>query len=301
MLHKLTYGIAAVLAAALVCAPTSAREQKERLLYDVMFGGLHIADVVVSLDQSPTSFDSTLEMRTRGVAEAFSDFRANIKSTGAFADAHKTGVAPSSYARTWMSEKIATEMTMTFDPTTGLAQTSAEKIYNPATGEPVPENELPWNNKRQKIKPVPENLRVGVLDPVTAFVAARHHILIDGKKEVRVPVYDGRRRYDIVSTRGEAKNYTIRGKEQMLIPVVSKLEPVFGFDAEQEENMRQSESKTLFTTDARAVPVQVVISTDLFSSVMNLVSDCSADPTPCNAVASNETGPAPAQQQGQAP
>ena len=42
----------AVVLALSFSAPSLAREQKEKLLYDVMFGGLHIADVVVSLDQS---------------------------------------------------------------------------------------------------------------------------------------------------------------------------------------------------------------------------------------------------------
>ncbi|MBL8630627.1 MAG: DUF3108 domain-containing protein [Rhodospirillaceae bacterium] len=289
------FGVAALLALVVgVCSPAQGREQKERLLYDVMFGGLHIADVVVSLDQSKVTFDSRLEMRTRGVAEAFQDFRADVKSTGAF-NADLGGVIPATYSRSWRSPEIATEMTMTYDAATGAPNQLAERVFNPVTGEAVPEDKLPWNTKRKPVPPVPEKLRIGALDPVTAFIASRHQIMESGKTEVRVPIYDGRRRYDIISTKGEAKTYTIRGKEHMLVPVQARLEPVFGFEEETEERMREAETKILFSTDARFVPVQVILSTNLFSSVMNLVAECNEDPTPCNSVGPSE------QQLGAAP
>jgi hypothetical protein len=275
--------IAALTLAVGFSAPTFAREQKEKLLYDVMFGGLHIADVVVSLDQSQATFDSRVEMRTRGVAEAFREFQADVKSSGEV-KTDKSGVSPTLHSRSWRSADIATEMTMTYDAATATSTQTTERIYNPSTGEAIPETKLPWNNKREKILPVPEKLRVGAVDPVTAFIAARYQIMESGKSEVRVPIYDGRRRYDIISTKGDSKTYNIRGKEHKLVAVVARLEPIFGFDDDAEERMRDAETKILFSTDDRFVPVQVVLSTTMFSSVMNLVAECNADPTPCNGV-----------------
>ena len=258
-------------------AGAEASDQKERLLFDVMFGGLHVADVVVSLDQSTTAYQSRLEMRTRGMLELFQDFRADMKSEGTIA----TEATPKLFSRAWSSPDVASDMVMTFDPVSGLSQ-SEERYFNPTTGAALKAEDMPWNTKRKPIMPVPENLRSGAIDPMTAFLAARRQIFVSGQREARVPVYDGRRRYDIVSTAGKPRTYTIKDQPRELIPIISRVEPVFGFDAEAEDRMRESKGTTLFTTDERAMPVQITLTNDIFSSVMNLVAECTTDPDPCD-------------------
>lgn len=260
-----------------LAANTSAAEQKERLLFDVMFGGLHVADVVVSLDQSPTAYQSRLEMRTRGVLEFFQDFRADMKSEGTIA----AEATPKLFSRAWSSPEVASDMVMKFDAVSGLSQ-SEERYYNPSTGAALKAEDMPWNSKRKPIMPVPENLRSGAIDPMTAFLAARRQIFTSGQREARVPIYDGRRRYDIVSTAGKPRTYTIKDQPRELIPVTSRVEPVFGFDAKAEDRMRESKGTTLFTADARSMPVQIILANDMFSSVMNLVAECTTDPAPCD-------------------
>ncbi|GEM_PF-2857532 len=271
----LTVGLAAL-------SPVQARNQKERLLFDVMFGGLHVADVFVSMDQTPESYQSRLEMRTRGVAELFQDFRADMKSEGGFVvTSARPLTVPSLYTRAWTSPKMASEMTMRFDSLTGLSQ-SEERLFNPQTGAVMQPEDMPWNNRRKPIPAVPDNLRAGAIDPIAAFIVARRQVLDFGKSEVRIPIYDGRRRYDIISKVGKSRSYTIKDQTRELTPITSRVEPVFGFEPDSEDRMRESTGTTLFTSDERFVPVQIILANDMFSSVMNLVAECTTDPAPCD-------------------
>lgn len=290
-MHAQARSIVAALsfAASLSIATASAREQSERLLYDIMLGGLHIGDTVVTFSQTPERYQSTLEMRSRGMLQWFQNFRAAVTSEGALvAGEQAIKPLPAVYRREWAAPEMAAFMTMTFDPATGLT-TSEERMFNPATGETLRVEDMPWNSRRRPIPPVPENLRLGALDPVAAFVGARTQILMAKSREVRMPIYDGRRRYDIVSTVGNPRTFTIRDTARELVPVVSRIEPVFGFEPDAEDRMRESEGRILFSNDDRFVPVQVIIGNDLFSSVMNLVAECNADPRPCDVLGSPET------------
>jgi hypothetical protein len=294
--------IAALSVAFGLTAATSglAREQNERLLYDIMLGGLHIGDTVVTFSQTPERYQSTLEMRSRGMLQWFQNFRAAVASEGTLVSGAQVSGAlvsggpaitplPAVYRREWAAPEMAAFMTMTFDPATGLT-TSEERLFNPATGETLRVEDMPWNSRRRPLPPVPENLRQGALDPVAAFVGARNQILMTKSREVRMPIYDGRRRYDIVSSVGTPRTFTIRDTPRELVPVVSRVEPVFGFEPDAEDRMRESEGRILFSNDDRFVPVQVIIGNDLFSSVMNLVAECNADPRPCDAFGAPATG-----------
>lgn len=274
--------ITATLAAGLLgVGPSHASEQKERLLFDVMFGGLHVADVVVAMDQSADSYQSSLTMRSRGVLDWIQNFKADMKSQGGFiTTAAPIRTVPNIYSRAWSNPEVASEMTMRFDPVTGLGQ-GQERLFNPVTGVDLKPEDMPWNNRRP-IMPVPDHLRAGAVDPIAAFVAARRQMLESGQKEVRVPIYDGRRRYDIISTIGQSRTYTIKDQPRELTPVTSRMEPVFGFEPDGEDRMRESSGTTLFTSDERFVPVQIILGNDLFSSVMNLVAECNTDPLPCD-------------------
>lgn len=290
---KRTLGIIASVLMLQAAVPdhAQARAQKERLLFDVMFGGLHVADVVITLDQSTDAYESRLEMRTRGVAQMFQDFRADMKSEGAFT----AETVPAVFTRAWRGPETASEMTMRFDPVTGAGPAN-ERLYHPVTGEDLKREDMPWYNRRNPTKPVPEKLLMGAVDPVSAFISARRQMLESGQSEVRVPIYDGRRRYDIISTVGVARTFNIRNQERTLIPITSRVEPVYGFAPDSEDRMRESEGTLLFTNDQRFVPVQIILSNEMFSSVMNLVAECNSDPAPCDSF-----GQQPNQQQGLAP
>ena len=271
----------------LFAAPTfAAEESSERLAYTVMLGGLKVGDAVVSLDQNSTGYSTNVKLASSGAMKFVTSMRAELHGQGTIAPT-TNGIAlvPSTYENTWSTGDVAGKMTMTFDPATHAAKME-ERIFNPTTGEDVKREDLPWN-KRPKMADVPEKMRTNVFDPMTAFLSGRRQVMAANGQagaSFRVPVFDGSRRYDIVGKIGTVKSVSINGKEQNLLPVTAKLEPVFGFMPQSEAKMKDWEGKLYFTPDKRMVPVQIVAGSDAMSAVMNLAADCNQDPTVCATV-----------------
>lgn len=291
-------------AAALAAVPASAKPTSERLAYELMLGGLHVGDAMVTLDETQDGYKAGLKMAASGALKFVRAMRSSLESEGTLGPAPQ----PSIYRKQWVSGEFAETMTMHFDPATRTATTTS-RVYNPLTGAAVADEDLPWNSKREAKKPVPDDMRRNVFDPMAGFVAAREQLIAKGvleatkagPKNFRVPIYDGSRRYDIVGKAEPVRNVTINGVERPLLPVTGKLEPVFGFSPKSEERMRGIDGKIYFTPDGTFVPVQIIVSGELFTSVMNLAADCKQDDTKCAAIEAAFTAPPAGEQRAQAP
>jgi len=279
-------------AAVFVTQPSRAVEpQHERLVYNIMVGGLHIGDAMIGLRQSPDGYSTEMKMTAKGVAKWVRNFRSDMRGEGRFADGANTlKPLPANYSRQWSNGEVAGDMTMTFHPNTGEAVVE-ERYFNPATREPIAVDDLPWNKDDPKgsndRKPLPAGMSVGVLDPVGAFIAARGQMMAQGvdgtrAKSFRIPIYDGKRRYDIIGRVETARDVAIGDAQRSVVPVIAKLEPVYGFGRRSQERMKESEGKFLFSNDARFIPLQLVVSNEMLSGVMNLTADCSRDAAPCD-------------------
>ena len=261
--------------------------QSERLVYSIMVGGLHMGDAMIGLNQTDAGYSTELKMTASGVAKMVKNFRSDMRGEGRFAEAGAK-LLPAVYSRQWSTDEVASDMTMKFDPNTGVAVTE-ERYFNPETSAAIAPEDLPWADKSDKDKPVPPDMRTNVLDPMAAFIAARGQIMTNltqsgaanGPKTFRVPIYDGKRRYDIVGKAEAPRSATINGVGHAVIPVTAKLEPVFGFSRKSQERMKDSEGKFLFSNDSRFIPLQLVVSNELLSGVMNLTADCSQNATAC--------------------
>lgn len=262
--------------------------QTERLAYSLMLGGLHVGDAVVELEQDHDSYSTGLKLTARGVAKFLREFRADLSGNGSLAAQENVLVPlPATYRRAWSGAEIDSSMTMTYHPST-RATTTEERYVSKETGEELKYEDLPWNKNdrgRDRRKPVPENMRSNSLDPMAAFISARHQIMAQGATKApvkfRIPVYDGQRRYDIVGTTDVARQVTINGQTHNVITVNTTLVPMAGFSERGEERMRESRGKILFTADDRFIPVQVMIQNELLSGVMNLTADCKDTPAAC--------------------
>ena len=285
-MHGEIRGLTAAWAGALLLLfglPARAADQSEHLVYNIMVGGLHMGDAMIGLKETPTGYATEMKVAAKGVAKWVQNFRSDMRGEGLFSGSKPV---PAAFTRQWSAGEVANDLKMTFDPSTGEAVTE-ERYFNPQTDAPIAREDLPWNDKgERKEKPVPADLRRGVLDPMAAFIAARGQIMaqgLDGKaaKTFRVPIYDGRRRYDIIGRAEPARDVALGDTRRSVIPVIAKLEPVFGFSPRAQERMKESEGKFLFSNDARFIPLQLVVGNDLLSGVMNLTADCSVDATRC--------------------
>ncbi len=274
--------------AALVCsAPASAADmQSERLVYNIMVGGLHIGNTMIGLNQTEAGYTTEMKVTAGGLAKWVRDFRSEMKGEGRFGEGAGKPL-PAVYSRQWSNGEIAGDLTMTFDAGTREAAVQ-ERYFNPETDKDIAYDQLPWNDPGEKPRPLPPaKMRTDVLDPMAAFIAARGQLMAQGlaggkAKIFRVPIYDGRRRYDIVGRAEAARDVEIGGVERSVIPVIAKLEPVYGFGRKSQERMQESEGKFMFSNDARFIPLQLVVSNEFLSGVMNLTADCSVNAAPCD-------------------
>ena len=264
--------------------------QSERLAYNLKIGGIHIADFLAEFDESDTSYRTMLTMETKGLARWFQDFRAEVTGFGTMSMETGRGPVPvpRQFDRAWAASEIAASLTIAYDPVTGLALPE-ERIFNPLTGEDIALEDMEWNRDRDPPPPVPDDLRMGVFDPMAAFVAARRHILNTGDNEFRIPIYDGRRRYDLVGEVEAPRSFWIKSQDVELVPVLAGIDPVFGFDEERMDRIREGRGRLLFSPDHRFIPVQVVLEGMPLPSVMNLTADCREDQLTCQQIAQPPT------------
>lgn len=267
--------------------------QSERLAYNLKIGGLHVADFLAGFDESESGYRTTLTMKTRGMARWFQDFQAELVGEGRIVIESGQGPTPvpRQFDRAWAAEEIAASLTIAYDPLTRLAS-PMERMFNPLTGKDLSYEDLEWNQDREQPAPVPDDLRTGVFDPIAAFVAARGQIHHNRQRDFRVPIYDGRRRYDLIGEVEPTRSFWIGGKDVDLIPVIARVDPVFGFDRERTETMQDSAGTLLFSADGRFIPVQVILEGNTFTSVMNLTADCRVDSATCQEIAATEVAEA---------
>lgn len=267
--------------------------QAERLAYSLMIGGLRVGDAVVELEQDSDRYATGFKLNARGVAKWLRNFSADLSSVGGFkaSAANVPHPVPASYRREWSGAEIESSMIMTWDPATRMTNIQ-ERYVSRETGEELKREDLPWNRddsprerEEEKKRQVPEDMRIDTLDPMAAFIAARHQVMAQGATEApvkfRVPVYDGQRRYDIVGTTAAPRETTINGQTHKVITVNATLVPVAGFSERGKERMRQSRGRLLFTADERFIPVQVTVENEFLSGVMNLTADCKVTPEAC--------------------
>jgi len=271
----------------------SSPPQSERLAYTMMVGGLHVGDAVVDLSQDADRYETRLKVTARGIAKALREFRADLSSEGGFkTQGSVPHPVPASFRREWSGAEIDSTMTMMWDPDTRVTS-KQERFISRETGQEVAREDLPWNKddskrerEEEKKRQVPEDMRIDTLDPMAAFIAARHQVMSAGAAKspvkFRVPVYDGQRRYDVVGATTIPRDVTINGTPYRVITVNATLAPVAGFSSKGEERMRESRGKLLFTADDRFIPVQVTIENEFLTGVMNLTADCKASPEACD-------------------
>lgn len=147
------------------------------LYYKVYIGGFHALDLDVDIDLDPARYDVNAHFRTTGTVGSLLPWWMKAYSRGALVDGRVTP-AEAGQKNTWRGRERYLDMTFR----NGLAEIS--KIKPP-----------PARDERDR---VPPRMRRGVLDLASAILRAIRTIEDRGACAARIPVFDGRRRYDFV-------------------------------------------------------------------------------------------------------
>ncbi|WP_165772191.1 DUF3108 domain-containing protein [Niveispirillum lacus] len=174
----------ALLAIAPTTVATANPAQGLSLTYAVHVGGVHVLDADAEMALGANGYRAGLKMQTDGFLGRVAQWKTDVRAQGLL-----SGALPQPRQFTahgsWRDQPRMTTVDYTPDGTPTLT------LANP---EPEKDRE-----------PVPVNLRLGTVDPVSAIVAVLDQVAKKGDCDITVPVYDGRQRYDLVfATQGPA-------------------------------------------------------------------------------------------------
>ncbi|MGE4011632.1 MAG: DUF3108 domain-containing protein [Alphaproteobacteria bacterium] len=164
---------AAVAAAVAAAGPAAASGRTIDAHYGLYWGGMMVADGKMKADLRPGSYTLTTTNQSRGVLDALVTFEINAQVEGRM---DKDRPRPTLYGNrsAWNSNLRSIEMVY---PQGGLVNVNA----NPPTGEDGHD-------------PVPDHLRAGTIDPMTASLGAMASSTAAEPCRWESAVFDGRRR-----------------------------------------------------------------------------------------------------------
>lgn len=205
--------------------------------YDITWLGFPLAELVYQEQRAGGVARAELVIESVGLVDMFGPFR-----YAADADTAIDGIAadgtlePLGYtARDGPEPRDWRIIDLSFDPETG----AVEEIVRPPRDE-------------TKVEPP---LRRGAVDPITAFLSARHAVsaaIEGGADRLRLPIYDGSKRYDIALVFVGRRH--VRGLGDA-IKALATLHPIAGFDDPREGTTEPAE--VWFGLDRNHMPLKV--------------------------------------------
>lgn len=191
--------------------------------YTFAWSGIRLGKLHLEVDQGDKDYEIQSRLKTSGLMALFSSHKSLTKVTGHSGHHHFQPVYYRSDYHSGGKDKVI------------------DLKYN-EKGELVHEEVLPSRGARPE---VPEELKLGAADSLTAVVAMRGEIikaLAEGRDEMIVPVYDGSRRFDLHATLLD-KNTSIKLDDKM-IPAIKlglRREPIAGFKDKELKRMAEGE------------------------------------------------------------
>lgn len=262
-LDKLAFTTAAVLAGALpagaemravatAVAPLAAAE-RVNLDYQIYFGGLNIMKVDIELGLSPDTYDVNARTETVGMTGYLAPWRSHIVTRGEIDDGK---VEPLQHRVDAQSR--GKQRSIAIDFTDG--EITGLKLEPPAAKDPRDE--------------IPASQRRGALDPASALFALVR-VMGEGQGCAgRVPVFDGRRRYDVVVVEKGAdtlrpNNYSAYQGAAMRCDF--HIEPIMVDNAEHKKRFRSGRAWFAEVFPGRPwIPVRLEVDGDYAQTLVHL-------------------------------
>ena len=172
--------LVAAIAALAICAvarPVIADPATLNVRYQVLYGGIRAASVDVEIKLAESSYEIVTASVTEGLMGWMTGFRSRAESRGSLTP-NGTTLTSHRADNVWRGDKRFVRIAPAADGTMN------------AEVSPPPEKD-----ERDPIRP---EQTTGTLDPMSAALRAVRALGRTGVCDQRVPVYDGRRRYDMV-------------------------------------------------------------------------------------------------------
>lgn len=229
------------------------------LEYEAYFGGFHVASGRTSIALKEEGYTITGKARARGLLDWYSGWQGKAVSKGRIgADG---AVQPVIHDNGGVWRGSTRRNALVFKPD-GSVDVEQESPPDPNKLTPIPPASIP-----------------GTVDPISAILFLAGVIEKGGDCNGSIPIYDGRRRYDLSVTAGETRvfeknDYTIFSGEAMACEV--EFRKIGGFRKEQSKYSRTARDRTVWVArplpDAPPIPVRVDVETDFGQLVVHLTA-----------------------------
>lgn len=226
--------------------------------YEAYWGGAPVGTVVVALADTGNAFVNVIDVRATGLARALTDFSARAESAGAYDQVR--GPLPSYYTATYdLRRRRGKQLAVDF-----LPLGAASSLAVPANAEAAAR--------------LPASLRRDVLDPLSAVLAMRQTIragkLAQGSR-FRIPVFDGKRRFDAEATVLGFGAAVADGKRVSMIDIAVVLNPVAiaKLEPDDEDDIAR-EARLQFTADGNALPLRLSVDVAYVPLIIELAEVC---------------------------
>jgi hypothetical protein len=161
-----------------ICAPACAAPPSLLLTYALTSLGVPVMTLEFSVTEADDAYRIEAVIRSSGIADFVSRFVLHAESVGARSEAR---LRPRTYASNSTSRWRRRQTRMKFGPEGGVVAT-VEPPEDPAHARPG------------------EDILRDSLDPLSGILQLGHIAARDGRCAARIPIFDGRRRYDLVFT-----------------------------------------------------------------------------------------------------
>ncbi len=256
----------AALALILLFAGRAAAEPVH-LRYEAYWGGLHVADFTLTLDDRQDGYAHDFHLRSRGLADWFIRLEVKAESRGR-RDAEGLP-APERYYVRYRNRYRERELEVRFHP-----DRPADATGRTLSGTRPDSADFGGSDQL-----APEH-RTGIIDPVGALAEALartdRHVGRGGAGDFTLEVFDGRRRFDVGGAYGGRTRRDVRGQEYDLHRLRLDTRPIAGFRKVHKMLWDGSSFDLFLSADGRPIPRQIVAIGP--GPVINLAEQCD---TPC--------------------
>jgi hypothetical protein len=237
--------------------------------YTTSWAGLPAGEVDMRFEDGPDTYRSQIDIRTAGLPNWLSRFRARAVSEGGLA---VLGLAtPGSYDATYdlrkrKNKRISLRFRRSGD------ETLAERGPEDSSDKP----------------PVAAGDRTGVVDPLAAFTRMRQAIRsgLAQRGGLKIPVYDGKRRFDVDQKALTRETRLIAGEWRRVLHLDLMLRPIAGFKDNDPEGNPDDSSRALdvfFSDDEAIIPLRLEAKVAWLTMVVEFAGRCDGPASPCKA------------------
>jgi hypothetical protein len=230
------------------------------LEYEAYFGGMHVASARTQIYRDATTYHIEGKARARGLLDWYSDWKGQVSSRGQVEEGLK--VEPNTHVNdgVWRGKERRNSLTFNPDGTVDVTRDAPE------------EDDI--------VTPVPKDSIPGSIDPITAILSLSGLIQQGEQCQGTVPVYDGRRRYDMSVTPDgmrtfERNDYTVFSGEAMACRL--EFDRIGGFREQTSNKYTKTAHNRLVWVaspfpDTLPIPVRVEVDTDFGTLIVHLTA-----------------------------